>query len=649
MTIQFKIQLRGITKPPVWRRLVLPGEFSFNDFHNAIQSAFGWWNEHLYQFQRQPYDRGWCIKRLDLDNDGWDEGIDVFKTNVVKFIQEKKLEKFVYVYDFGDDWIHDITIEKVDPLAILLHPVCLAGKGACPPEDCGGLWGYEEMKNGMSKNEISRFDLEYVNRKLGQVSSGSQTMKDDVSDRYPDEEADADEIKTGLEILSNEKAALVSMSSLVRRIPEEELFDHAEDFGFSLDNDASLTRNRKAYVKAVLDHPDRVLHCLSFEDIRTLQALQNHPHPSLLLPYHEDEDLQPMMIYLGFADTYYNDDGDEFLQIASDFWAAVEPHLETVMNDPDVQLRCAVESFVMGLANLYGMISGQFVLQEWVRLGHAESIEMARETLEQAYNESMRLKWNAIYKLGRDKNVEDYLFLSYWSWEDDMELEREIEKHRDVASDYRLFTFKDIVLASQVPFPEIPNPAEKEFVDMLRNDFHLDDFSVMNICKELWYRMMHKCEDADLEQPGDLLYVELFEGHDVKNPRYLKAMKCLDKYLNNMPNWVLKGHTPAEVGRLKSTEATTPRFFEKTFKKNPNGISYEEFEASFQRLASLLNLNVSSAKPIGTKGKSGPISKKKPNTDSPLEKSLFDDIKPRRNDPCPCGSGKKYKNCCGKK
>ena len=648
MTIQFKIQLRGITKPPVWRRLVMPGSFSFNDFHNVIQSAFGWEDEHLYQFQHAPYDHGWCVKRLDIDDSGWDEGIDALKTNVAKFIDERSLDKFVYVYDFGDDWIHDITIEKVDPLAILLHPVCLAGKGACPPEDCGGPWGYEEMKNGMSKNEISRFDLEYVNRKLEQVSAVSQTMKNPASDHYLDEEADTDSIKTGLEILSSEKAAPVSMSSLVRRIPEEELFDHAEDFGFSLDYDASLTRNRKAYVKAVLDHPDHMLHRLPFEDIRTLQSLQNHPHPSLLVPYYEDENHQSMMILLGFADTYYNDDGDEFMQIASDFWRAVEPHLETVMNDPNVQLRCAVESFVMGLANLYGKITGQFVLQEWVRFGYAESIEMAREALEQAYKESLRLKWNAIYKSGRDKKVEDYLFLSYWAWEDDMELEREIEKHRDVASDYRLFTFKDIVLASQVPFPEIPNPAEKEFVDMLRNDFHLNDFRIMIICHELWYLMMHKCEDTYMEQPGDFLYVELFEERDVKNPRYLKAMKCLDKYLNNMPNWVLKGHTPAEVGRLKSTEATTPRFFEKSFKKNSNGISYEEFEASFQRLASLLNLDASSAKPIGTKVKSGTTSKKKLSTDSPLEKSLFDDIKPRRNDPCPCGSGKKYKNCCGK-
>ena len=221
------------------------------------------------------------------------------------------------------------------------------------------------------------------------------------------------------------------MKILVKRIPEEELVDFAEDFGFSLDKDASSTRIRKAYVKAVLDHPVQVLHRLPFEDIRILQGLQSHPHPSLVMPYCEDLYHQPMMLHLGFAATYYNDDGDEFMQIASDFWKAVEPHLDTVMEDPEVQLRCAAETFVIGLANLYGQVAGRFVVQEWVRLGYAESIEMARETLEEAYKESLRLQWNAIYELESDKNVEDYLFLSYWSWDDDKELKREIKKHRD--------------------------------------------------------------------------------------------------------------------------------------------------------------------------------------------------------------------------
>ena len=73
MTIQFKIQIRDIKKPPVWRRIVIPGNFTFHDLHNTIQSAFGWWDEHLYQFQRHPFDGGWTVKEPDDEDDNWGE------------------------------------------------------------------------------------------------------------------------------------------------------------------------------------------------------------------------------------------------------------------------------------------------------------------------------------------------------------------------------------------------------------------------------------------------------------------------------------------------------------------------------------------------------------------------------------------------
>ena len=74
------------------------------------------------------------------------EVINSEQTIVSTFIKNMNLKKFVYVYDFGDDWIHDITLEKTDVDETILHPICLAGKGACPLEDCGGPWGYENMK-----------------------------------------------------------------------------------------------------------------------------------------------------------------------------------------------------------------------------------------------------------------------------------------------------------------------------------------------------------------------------------------------------------------------------------------------------------------------------------------------------------------------
>lgn len=162
MTYQFKIQLRGITKPPVWRRLQIPAEYSFYDLHCIIQIAFGWNNVHLFKFQKNPYDCGWEIteKNEELDemtyHSFWNiqKPKDARTTKIGKFIESKNLKKFTYIYDFGDDWFHDITVEAVTE-ENLLFPKCVTGKGACPPEDCGGVWGYEDMKTSLLEHPNS--------------------------------------------------------------------------------------------------------------------------------------------------------------------------------------------------------------------------------------------------------------------------------------------------------------------------------------------------------------------------------------------------------------------------------------------------------------------------------------------------------------
>ena len=121
MTYQFKIQIKGITKPPVWRRVLVPDSITFQQFHFVIQEAFGWENAHLYSFSDKAYGGSFYL---------------------------------VYWYDFGDDWIHTIKLEAVSDEA-LLHARCLAGKGTCPPEECGGVPGYEYMKGLLEEDPES--------------------------------------------------------------------------------------------------------------------------------------------------------------------------------------------------------------------------------------------------------------------------------------------------------------------------------------------------------------------------------------------------------------------------------------------------------------------------------------------------------------
>jgi hypothetical protein len=134
--VSLKVTLRG-TRPPVWRRLLVPGAMTLGDLHQAIQAAMGWEDDHLHAFDiggRQYGDRRTTDdvadeNRLTLDG--------VLKSGVTRF---------GYTYDFGDDWEHSVAIEKTLPAAEgRAYPACIAGKRSCPPEDCGGVWGYQEL------------------------------------------------------------------------------------------------------------------------------------------------------------------------------------------------------------------------------------------------------------------------------------------------------------------------------------------------------------------------------------------------------------------------------------------------------------------------------------------------------------------------
>ncbi len=134
--IRLKVTLRGV-KPPVWRRLVMPGTMTLGDLHKAIQAAMGWHDCHLHAFDVGGEQFG---DRRSLD-DVADE-----KRPTLNDLLRSSVIRFTYIYDFGDTWEHTVAFEKSEPAVEgEAYPVCIAGKRNCPPEDCGGVWGYEEL------------------------------------------------------------------------------------------------------------------------------------------------------------------------------------------------------------------------------------------------------------------------------------------------------------------------------------------------------------------------------------------------------------------------------------------------------------------------------------------------------------------------
>lgn len=160
---KIKIELTG-SKPLIWRRVLVPAEITFKRLHDVIQFAMGWGNDHLYDFNLKEeklritsdeevvkefeyYSKikltekndpnGYIRKRLEI------KPKLSSKVKIDKYlIKEKNIE---YVYDFGDYWKHNITLEEIIEDYEYAYPMCIEGEGACPPEDVGGIYGYAEF------------------------------------------------------------------------------------------------------------------------------------------------------------------------------------------------------------------------------------------------------------------------------------------------------------------------------------------------------------------------------------------------------------------------------------------------------------------------------------------------------------------------
>lgn len=146
MVLELKIQIKGISKPPIWRKVLVPAEFTFHKLHLVIQNALGWGGGHLYSFTPSGLGSSPCIEQASDDPEYMD--MDSKKTKISMLLNEKG-NKFTYTYDFGDNWEHIITVEAVHPDKSK-KATLISGKGKCPPDDCGGVWGYKDFLDAVT-------------------------------------------------------------------------------------------------------------------------------------------------------------------------------------------------------------------------------------------------------------------------------------------------------------------------------------------------------------------------------------------------------------------------------------------------------------------------------------------------------------------
>jgi len=142
--VQIHVYLNDI-EPKIWRRLVVPLDTTLTVMHPIIQAAMGWKDSHLHEFEVGGLSYGdiWSLSAERMDDDA--RVYDAQEVRLRDFSREPGIS-FTYIYDFGDNWRHTVTLEKlVAATSMPKKPSCIEGSRCCPPEDVGGTSGYFEF------------------------------------------------------------------------------------------------------------------------------------------------------------------------------------------------------------------------------------------------------------------------------------------------------------------------------------------------------------------------------------------------------------------------------------------------------------------------------------------------------------------------
>ena len=262
---QFKITLKGV-KPPIWRRIQVPESYTFWDFHVAIQDAMGWFDYHLHSFKIVNPMTGFREEIGIPDGDalwddyevlsGWDRKISQY------FMPENN--KALYIYDFSDDWHHDVKLEKILPRdRQVKYPLCLAGKRACPPEDCGGAWGYRHLLEVLSDPEHEEYEdvFEWVGEEFDpEYFDLTETAFTDPKERWDYTFGDIDDFREEA-LFDNEEEIAKEMKGLSHDYMHQ-IWEKAK----SNDLD-SLPTEEKRLGEIMLEHEEEFFNQFEFSDL----------------------------------------------------------------------------------------------------------------------------------------------------------------------------------------------------------------------------------------------------------------------------------------------------------------------------------------------------------------------------------------------
>ena len=426
---------------------------------------------------------------------------------------------------------------------------------------------------------------------------------------------------------------------VVRRLEKAELVRYATNIGMEVDENLDVKELREAYSEYILTNPKEILIRLPMDDLNIIRRARNAKSPAEACAL--DLHLTPIMVVYGMADAEAPYEDSVGIDLPEDLCDALFPHIEWAFNDNNNNLRMSVEIAVEGLANVIGIANQEDIRDLMKVVAGKDDEENARQLLNTVRQYSLLLdsmEWAEDAKTTAD---EDLLFVSRFGWEDTAKMKQYIEARSKDITEKSEFDIADIAKASSALVPVIPNERGKDFMHFLKAELGFDELRAYMICFNLWYYKTRRGEYDESDKPLELYFLSSVLGvmkNDPTDQQVEEALRRMADYVDHLPLWHLAGHTAAEY----PSEA----FVRKLATEEPLGPMIRELRKKSRIVTDILN----------GKGHRQSTSEDNKKSQSTLD-SLWPGgpVKPYvapkkvgRNDPCPCGSGKKYKNCCGR-
>lgn len=412
----------------------------------------------------------------------------------------------------------------------------------------------------------------------------------------------------------------------MQRLNKEELVRYASNMGMEVDEKLTATELRRAYADYILNNPKEILFRLPMKDLDFINRARKKRSQTDLFMI--DLHITPIMVLYGLADAEPPYEDTVGIYLPEDLCNALFPHIQWALNDRNNQLRQGVEIAVEALANVLGFVNQEDLSELLKVVIGSNSDEDAQKVLNIVRQYSLLLDSMEWTEDGMEVNNDAPTFVSRFAWADKNKMKQYINAHSNRTDHPATFDVKDLALASGSLLPIIPNERGEAFIQYLTSTLGFDTAHAYMICFNLWYYKTRKGEYGEGDEALELYFLSNVLGamnHDLSDEQAEEAMKRMADYVNHLPLWQLAGHTAAEY----PSEA----FVRKLTTKEPLGPVVRELRKEARRMTDILN------------GKSSQSEAPK-NEYAPQNPWANKHI--GRNDPCPCGSGLKYKKCHGK-